>query len=139
MESGKRKTENDRKKVLTFGTFDHLHEGHKAYLQFAASKGDLYIIVARDSNVEHIKGKRPDHSETERMDALQKEFPNADVRLGDESDYLAPIRDVKPDLIVMGYDQKLPPSIDEKHLPCPIERADSHSPEKYKSSLMRGE
>lgn len=125
------------KKVLTFGTFDHLHEGHKAYLQYAASKGELFIIVARDANVEHIKGRRPDQPEQERIEALRSAFPHANVRLGDETDYLAPIRDVQPDLIVMGYDQKLPPSISENSLPCPVERADSHYPEKYKSSLQR--
>lgn len=124
-------------KVLTFGTFDHLHEGHKEYLRYAQSKGELFVVVARDANVQQVKGYQPDHNETERRAALQAEFPDANVRLGDERDYLRPIADIAPDLIILGYDQKLPPKIRQSDLPCPVERAQPHEPEIYKSSLMR--
>ncbi len=123
--------------VLTFGTFDHLHEGHKAYLRFAQSKGKLFVVVARDANVKHTKGVLPDHNETKRREAVQAEFPTADVRLGDEHDYLKPINDIAPDLIVLGYDQQLPPNVQESDLPCPVERAEAHKPDTYKSSLLR--
>src|SRR3989344_8656293 len=123
-------------RVLTFGTFDHLHRGHKAYLEFAASKGDLFIIVARDANVCSIKGRAPDHTEEERAAALRHAFPEATVVLGDTDDYLKPVRDIRPDLIVMGYDQRLPPGVSEKDLPCPVERAGSHEPHLFKSSIL---
>ncbi len=139
MENGKRKTERANRKVLTFGTFDHLHPGHLSYLHEAASKGDLFIIVARDSNVEHIKGFSPDHTEKQRVSALQEAFPEAVVQLGDAQDYLKPVRDIAPDLILLGYDQKLPPDVTQKDLPCPVERAKAHSPEEYKSSIIRGQ
>lgn len=124
-------------KVLTFGTFDHLHAGHLAYLRFAEAKGELFIVVARDANVEHVKGSAPDHTETERLAALQAEFPTANIRLGDEIDYLKPIRDISPDLIVLGYDQRLPPHINEADFSCEIVRAEAFEPETYKSSLIR--
>lgn len=124
-------------KVVTFGTFDHLHEGHKAYLQFAQAKGDLYIIVARDKNVEHIKGAKPDNEEQDRVQAVQAAFPNAVVELGDAENYLKPLANIEPDLIVLGYDQQLPPGISEADLPCPVERAQSHNPGEFKSSLIR--
>ena len=54
-------------RVLAFGTFDHLHPGHIAYLEYAKSKGDLFVIVARDVNVAHIKGSAPDQPEDERV------------------------------------------------------------------------
>ena len=127
------------KRVLTFGTFDHLHPGHLAYLTEAQSKGDLFIIVARDQNVTHIKGKRSEQNEEDRKHALEEVFPQATVLLGDSSDYLKPVLDVSPDLIVMGYDQHLPPGISEEDLPCPVERASPHKPEEYKSSLKRRE
>lgn len=124
-------------KVLTFGTFDHLHPGHISYLSEAAGKGDLTIIVARDRNVEHIKGKPSEGNEEERLLALEEVFPDATVVLGDSEDYLKPVRDAAPDLILMGYDQQLPPGIEEVDLPCPIERAAAHNPEEFKSSLRR--
>ena len=124
-------------KVLTFGTFDHLHPGHIAYLTEAASKGDLVIIVARSKNVAHIKGKAPHGSDEQRAQALKEAFPDATVLLGDSDDYLKPVRDINPDLIVMGYDQSLPPGVTEEDLPCPIERAAPHKPEEFKTSLRR--
>jgi FAD synthetase len=124
-------------KVLTFGTFDHLHPGHLAYLTEAGVKGDLYIVVARDKHVEEIKGNAPDQSEEDRVTALEKAFPDATILLGDSEDYLKPVRSINPDLIVMGYDQRLPPGIEEADLPCPVERAKPHNPEEFKSSIRR--
>lgn len=124
-------------RIVTFGTFDHLHQGHLQYLRFAQSKGQLFVVVARDANVERIKGRRPDLPEQERLTALQQAFKDADVRLGDMHDYRQPINDIAPDLIVLGYDQQLPPNLKESDLPCPIERAEPFEPETYKSSLMR--
>ncbi|MBT5237447.1 adenylyltransferase/cytidyltransferase family protein [Candidatus Peregrinibacteria bacterium] len=124
-------------KVLTFGTFDHLHPGHIAYLSEAAGMGDLTIIVARDRNVEHIKGAAPQGLEQDRLLALEEVFPDATVVLGDSEDYLRPVRDAAPDVIVMGYDQKLPPGVTEDDLPCPVQRAGAYNPEEFKSSLRR--
>lgn len=124
-------------KVLTFGTFDNLHPGHIAYLSEAAGMGDLTIIVARDKNVEHIKGNMPQSTEQERLLALEEVFPDATVILGDNENYLKPVEDAAPDVILMGYDQKLPPGITEQDLPCPVQRAAAHNPEEYKSSLRR--
>lgn len=123
--------------VLTFGTFDHLHPGHIAYLTEASTYGDLHIVVARDAHVESIKGLVPDHTEQERLEALQTAFPDATVLLGDEVDYLAPVKALKPDCIVLGYDQRLPPGIAESDLPCTVKRASPFDPERYKSSIMR--
>gem|GEM_PF-2920555 len=51
-------------KVLTFGTFDHLHPGHESYLIQAKAYGDeLITIVALDETVKRIKGKLPDHDQ----------------------------------------------------------------------------
>lgn len=124
-------------RVVTFGTFDHLHPGHLSYLKEAEGKGELCIIVARDQNVHTIKGRRADQSETQRAAALQAAFPNAVVVLGDAKDYIAPVRALKPDLIVMGYDQQLPPGVAVEDLPCPVHRAKPFVPEIHKSSLRR--
>ena len=124
-------------RVLVFGTFDLLHPGHRFVLTEAGKRGDVHVVVARDLNVRAIKGRMPKQSEQERFAALKQAFPKAEVILGDPNDFLAPVRAIKPDLILLGYDQKLPPSVTEKDLHCPIERLGAFEPEKWKSSLRR--
>lgn len=121
--------------VLVFGTFDRLHPGHQFFLDHAAKSGDLHVVVARDQNVLRIKGHAPDQPEEDRKQAIQKLYPQAQVMLGNPEDFLEPVRSVQPDLILLGYDQKLPPGVSEKDLPCVVERIASFEPEKYKSSL----
>lgn len=124
-------------RVLTFGTFDDLHPGHLAYLTQAQARGELYVVVARDANVLRIKGRAPLHTEQERAQAVTDAFPHATVLLGDAGDFLAPLREVKPDLIVLGYDQRLPPGLTEEMLGCAVERAESFMPGVHKSSIRR--
>lgn len=121
---------------MIFGTFDGLHPGHHFVLAEALGRGEVTVIVARDGNVEKMKGRRPKQSEGERLRAMQSAFPSADVRLGDPEDFLTPVRKVQPDLIVLGYDQRLPPGVSESDLKARIERLPPFEPEKYKSSLL---
>ena len=124
-------------KVLLFGTFDHLHPGHRFVFQEALKRGDVSVVVARDVNVEKIKGRRPDQSENERMAAIRSAFPSVTPILGDPEDFLVPVRSIKPDLILLGYDQQLPPGVSEGDLPCPVERLPGYRPEEFKSSLRK--
>jgi len=125
-------------KVLLFGTFDLLHPGHLFVLSEGKKRGDLHVVVARDTTVERIKKKVPAHSQDQRKAAIEAAFPDAVVVLGDdEGDYLKPVREIGPDLILLGYDQRLPPGVIEADLPCPVERLPGFEPEKYKSSLLR--
>ncbi len=123
-------------RILVFGTFDNLHTGHKFFLNEAQNRGELFVSVGLDDTVEKIKGKRPKQSQEERIRTIQKEFPQAQVSLGDRENYLKPIKDLKPDLILLGYDQKLPLGVNESDIDCRIERVDSFEPKKYKSSLQ---
>ncbi len=127
-------------KVLIFGTFDHFHPGHAFVLTEAMKRGDVTVIVAREKNVERIKGRLPSQSESERVQAIQALFPAVTVLLGDPDDFLAPVRSIQPDRILLGYDQRLPPGVAEADLPCPIERLPAYRPEEFKSSkrLKRG-
>lgn len=122
-------------KVLVFGTFDRLHPGHRFVLTEALRRGAVTAVVARDTSVLAIKGHSPDQTERERLDAVQAAFPSVSVMLGDAADFLAPVRAVRPDLIVLGYDQRMPPGITEQDLPCAVERLPAFHPEVYKSSL----
>jgi FAD synthetase len=124
-------------KVLVFGTFDLVHPGHRFLFAEAAKRGHLTIIVARDRNVQRIKGRFPVQDEDERMSHVRMVVPDAEVILGDAHDFLVPVRAIDPDLIMLGYDQELPPGVTEADLPCDVQRAAAFEPETYKSSLLR--
>ena len=126
-------------RVLTFGTFDQLHPGHIAYLKQAEDRGALLVLVARDENVEKFKGRRPEENEDTRVANVLRHFPKATVVLGEHDDYLHKVRELNHDLILLGYDQKMPPGIAETDLPAPVERAEPYKPEEFKSSLRRGQ
>ncbi|MDD5041100.1 MAG: adenylyltransferase/cytidyltransferase family protein [Candidatus Peribacteraceae bacterium] len=122
-------------RVLIFGTFDRLHPGHLFVLAEAGKRGALAIIVARDVTVQRHKNRLPVHTEDERRTAVSRAAPSARVLLGDKDDYLRPVRENVPDLILLGYDQQLPHGVDLEDLPCPVERLPAFHPELYKSSL----
>ena len=46
------------KKVLTYGTFDHLHRGHVRLLKRAAALGDYLIVGLSTDEFNAIKGKK---------------------------------------------------------------------------------
>ncbi len=124
-------------RILVTGTFDDLHPGHQFLLEEASKRGELFVIIARDSTVEMIKGKAPLQLEDQRKRAIEEVFPAVHVLLGDEKDFLKPVLDVAPDLILLGYDQKLPPGMADADLPCKTERLPAFEPHIHKSSLRR--
>lgn len=122
--------------IMLFGTFDLLHPGHLFVLREAGKRGDVIVIVARDRHVRMIKGISAHESEDVRVRNVQQRFPAYIVALGDPEDFLAPIRTHRPDRILLGYDQQLPPSVRMEDLP-PVERLAAFEPERHKSSLAR--
>ena len=132
-----------QKKVLVFGTFDGLHEGHKDFFRQAKEFGDyLVVVVGRDSTVSKVKKRLPKFNEDERLVAVQK-APHVDyARLGNEgvSPYEV-LKEVNPDVICLGYDQtffvdKLAEKIKEFSLNIEIKRMVAFKPEIYKSSKL---
>ncbi len=130
--------------VLAFGTFDLLHPGHESLLRFAKNQGDrLTVVIGRDSTVERLKGRPPMHGEEERREAVDALGIAAEVVLGDEHDHLRVIREKRPDVIVLGYDQthftdRLRADLDGLDLKeTEIVRAPSYEPERWKSSILR--
>lgn len=126
-----------KRHVMVFGTFDLLHDGHRFLIREAQRMGRVTIVVARSTNVKKVKGFDPNEDDAARMMNLRTAFPQADVILGDPANFLTPIQSLKPDLLLLGYDQRLPPGITEVDLGVPFERAKAHKPEMFKSSLMR--
>lgn len=132
------------KKVMCFGTFDILHEGHRFYLSEARKLGDfLVVVVARDETVKAVKGKQPLHGENERVHDLQQLGIADKVILGNPGDKLKVVESETPQIICLGYDQTFfTDNIKEKlrlrGLDVEVVRLPSYKPEVYKSSLLKG-
>lgn len=126
-------------RVLSCGTFDHLHPGHRSFLEQAAALGhELVVVVARDENVRRIKGRSPDHDEEERRARVEALGIAAQVRLGyPGSDFLKVVADIQPQIIALGYDQKPPPGLQEAFPQIQIVVLEPYYPERYKSSFFR--
>ena len=130
-------------KVLVFGSFDLLHEGHKHFFNEAKKLGNtLYVVVAKDSSIRSFKGHESNFNEDERVEHIKKLGIVDDVRLGYEGDKWKIIEEIKPDIIALGYDQDsytkgLEKGMRDKNLKVKIVRLGSYMPEKYKSSLMK--
>lgn len=129
-------------KVLTFGTFDIFHPGHLSYLKQAKKYGDeLVVIVSRDETVKKVKGKYPRNNEEFRLNKIKElDFINK-VRMGNLGDPYGIIKEEKPDIICLGYDQDsftldLGKKVKEFKLNTKIVRAQAYKPEKYKSSFF---
>jgi FAD synthetase len=124
-------------KVMIFGTFDHFHPGHRFVFEQVAPYGTVHVVVAQDATVQRIKGSKPQHSFAERCATILEQYPNCIiVPSSTTGDFLAPVRSVKPDIIVLGYDQQLPPGVKESDLTMPIQRLLAFKPEIYKSSKI---
>lgn len=131
--------------VLVFGTFDLLHPGHRWFLRQAAKLGDtLTVVVARDRVASKLKGHLPWWSEQRRLKVVRHLAYVDQVRLGNLRlpHRLAMVRKLKPDLLVLGYDQggtvtALRRSLKRLGLKTKVVRLKPFHPERYKSSLLK--
>jgi len=97
--------------VLASGVFDLIHYAHVRYLEEAKRRGGpnakLIVVVARDSTVEKLKGRRPVIPEDQRR-AIVEALKPVDVAILGYEDFRIwdVIEKVNPDIIAIGYDQK---------------------------------
>jgi glycerol-3-phosphate cytidylyltransferase len=91
--------------VYTVGTFDLLHVGHLALLEYCASLGDTVAVgVASDEVAKLYKPNIPVIPLEQRMRMLQA-LRCVDVVLPyHELDYIAVCKEVKADIFVIGED-----------------------------------
>jgi FAD synthetase len=97
--------------VLATGAFDLLHIGHVRFLEASKRKGGpgakLIVVIARDKTVFSRKGRMPIVPEGQRRELV------GSLRVVDKAilghahlDLLGILREVRPDIICVGYDQK---------------------------------
>ncbi len=103
-------------KVMATGTFDILHLGHIYFLKQAKKLGDtLAVVVATDSTVRKLKHE-PVNSEQIRLDLIKELKIVDEAYLGHEKDIYEILKEIKPDIITLGYDQIHDEKIIEKEL-----------------------
>lgn len=97
------------KKVMVFGSFDGLHDTHRAMLKEAKSLGDqLIVVVHQDHIVKHITGEFPKLNLTERFEHLEKQDGVDKVVIGDaELSTWNIVKRHKPKIIALGDDQEM--------------------------------
>lgn len=92
---------------MASGVFDILHTGHISYLEQAKALGDeLYVVVASDNTVRKNKHEpiTPERMRVRIVSALKP----VDVAIigNDSGDMFAILDEIRPDVIVLGFDQK---------------------------------
>lgn len=131
------------RRVMVFGSFDPLHDGHRSLFRQARKHGDeLVVVVARDVNIARLKGHAARASEQERLARVEAE-PLVDTALmGDEKDFFKNIVAQLPDVLILGYDQttftdeELREKLAKRGLNPEIKRAVAFKPEENKSSKI---
>jgi FAD synthetase len=92
-------------KVMASGVFDLIHPGHVSYLKQARSYGDhLTVVVASDATVRKKKHE-PIMPEDMRATMVGYLKPVDEVIIGGTGDIFDTVSKVRPDVIVLGYDQ----------------------------------
>jgi FAD synthetase len=91
-------------KVLCGGCFNKIHAGHIYFLKKAKSFGDFLIVVLANNK----NNKKPYAIPATKRKANLKKLNIVDkIIIGDPNDYTKVVKKYKPDIIVLGYDQKL--------------------------------
>ena len=98
------------KRVLASGAFELIHPGHVRFLEEAKRIGGegskLIVVVARDETIRKRKGRDPILREEARRYVVSMLKPVDEAILGYVPFSFEKIIDeVKPDIIVFGYDQ----------------------------------
>lgn len=98
------------KVVLASGVFDLLHIGHVRFLEDAKKAGGasakLVVIIAKDTTVERIKGRKPIMSEDQRLALVESLKVVDEAVMGYEGLDIGEVIDkIKPDVIALGWDQ----------------------------------
>ena len=131
------------KKVMCAGTFDIIHPGHLYYLSEAKKYGErLVVVVARDETAEKIKGKMPLNSEKKRLEAIRMLDVVDEAVLGNSGNIFQIVEEIKPDVIALGYDQRvhnneLEEELKKRNIKANVVRIGPYMENIYKSSKMR--
>lgn len=91
--------------VMASGVFDILHTGHISYLEQARSYGDRLVVVVACDNTVRRRKHEPITPDTMRARVVGALKVVDEAIIGKDGDMLDTVESVKPDIIVLGYDQ----------------------------------
>ncbi len=98
------------KKVMVSGCFDMLHSGHVAFLQEAATYGDVYVALGSDRTIHEIKGRTPVNDEEERLFMVRSLGCVKEAFISKGSgmlDFLEEFHAIHPDILIVNEDGNL--------------------------------
>jgi len=92
--------------VLAGGVFDIIHPGHIHTLKAAKALGVILVVaIATDKTAQKMKKRIPLHNQELRRELVSYLSMVDEAIVGHEDDIFQTVKEVKPNIIVLGYDQ----------------------------------
>ena len=96
----------EKKIVLAGGVFDIIHPGHIHTLNAAKALGGILVVaIATDKTAKKMKKRSPLHNQELRRQLVSCLSMVDKAIVGHEDDIFQTVKEVKPNIIVLGYDQ----------------------------------
>ena len=100
------KKSSTKKIVLAGGVFDIIHPGHIHTLNAAKALADVLVVaIATDKTAQKMKKRQPLHNQELRRELVSCLSMVDKAIVGHEDDIFETVKAIKPDIIVLGYDQ----------------------------------
>ena len=100
------KKSSTKKIVLAGGVFDIIHPGHIHTLNAAKALADVLVVaIATDKTAQKMKKRPPLHNQELRRELVSCLSMVDKAIVGHEDDIFQTVKEVKPNIIVLGYDQ----------------------------------
>ena len=100
------KKSSTKKIVLAGGVFDIIHPGHIHTLNAAKALGGVLVVaIATDKTAKKMKKRLPLHNQELRCELVSCLSMVDKAIVGHEDDIFQTVKEVKPNIIVLGYDQ----------------------------------
>ncbi len=97
---------SSKKIVLAGGVFDIIHPGHIHTLTAAKALGDVLVVaIATDKTAQKMKKMSPLHDQELRCELVRSLSMVDEAIVGHEEDIFETVKEIKPDIIALGYDQ----------------------------------
>jgi len=97
---------SSKKIVLAGGVFDIIHPGHIHTLTAAKALGDVLVVaIATDKTAQKMKKMTPLHNQELRCELVSSLSMVDEAIIGHEEDIFETVKEIKPDIIALGYDQ----------------------------------
>jgi len=100
------KKSSTKKIILAGGVFDIIHPGHIHTLNAAKALGGVLVVaIATDKTAKKMKKRLPLHNQELRCELVSCLSMVDKAIVGHEDDIFQTVKEVKPNIIVLGYDQ----------------------------------